>query len=86
MEEYRIRSRNDLKREKTKLLKQIRESGGNLRTDFKDSFNIKKQTPSGSKVDISKVVSFALMAYKGFVWTRKVKTFFSGGKKKRRRK
>ena len=86
MEEYRIRSRNDLRREKTKLLRQINESGGNLKTEFKESFSLKRQTPSGAKIDLNKLVSYALIVYRGFVWTRRVRTFLSGGKKKRRRK
>ena len=51
MEEYRIRSRSDIRREKERLLKELQSSGVSLKENAKLSFMPKVQTAHGSKLD-----------------------------------
>ena len=86
MEEYRIRSRSDIRREKERLLKELQSSSVSLKENAKLSFLPKVQTAHGSELDYNKLVSYALLAYRGIVWTKKVTSFFRKGKKKKRRR
>ena len=84
MEEYRIKSRKDLRWYKSNVLKEIKSSGKGLKTSLISDFSLKAKTPSGTRMNYSKLVDYALIAYKGIIWGRKVKSFFKSKKNRRR--
>ena len=87
MEEMRIRSKSDLLREKKKLLREIKESGVSIKKNAKNNFMPTRMTSTGrTKVDINKLIAYAVLAYKGIVFTNKVRQFFSKGKSKKSRR
>ena len=86
MNEYKIKSRKDLKAYKSNVLKEIRTSGKNLKADLIIDFSPKIQTPSGSRWDYGKLVNYAVYIYKGVVWGRKFTSFFKSNKQKKRRR
>jgi len=84
MEEFVIKSRSDLLRHKSKILKEIKSSGSELKTNFKYSFSPKIKTASGTKIDYNKIIKFIIVGYKSFLWIKRVRTFFNNKKNKRR--
>ncbi len=87
MEEYRIRSKSDLMREKKKLLNDIKQSGVSIKRNAKDSFMPMRLTPSGkSKVDVNKLLAYTVLAYKGIVFANKIRQFLTRGKKAKLRR
>ena len=84
--DYRlINSRQALKAQKARVLNELKQSSKDLQTDVKDSFLPVRQTRNGTKIDYNKVLSYAIFAYRGFVWTRKIKAFFVRKKGKKRK-
>ncbi len=81
-----VKTRNDLVRQKSSLLVNIKKSGRELKTSAKDSFSPKRKTANGTKFDFNKLATYAVFLYKGIVWTNKVRRFFGGSKVKKTKK
>jgi len=84
MDEYRIKSRKDLRWYKSNVLKEIKSSGKGLKTALISDFSPQIKTPTGTRINYGKIIDYALIAYKGFVWSKKLRSFFKSNKKRRR--
>ena len=86
MEEIRIRSKSDLKREKQRLLRDIKESGVSIKRNARDNFMPTRLSSTGkTRVDINKLLTYAVLAYKGIIFANKMKQFLSKGKRRRKK-
>lgn len=85
MDYRQITSRQALKAEKARIFNELKRSSKDLQTDVKDSFIPVRQARNGTKIDYNKVLSYAIFAYRGFVWTRKIRSFFVKNKGKKRK-
>lgn len=81
-----VKSQKDVLREKSSLMVDIQKSGKELKSSAKDSFSPKRDTASGSRLDFNKLALYAVFAYKGIVWTNKIRRFLGKGKSKSRKK
>ncbi len=86
MEDYNIRSRNDLKQYKKQLLKEIHSSSRTLKDNFILSFSPQINTTKGKKWDYNRIINYAIIGYKSFIWIKRVKSFFNSNKKYKKRR
>lgn len=81
-----VKSKKDVIRKKSGLLEEIKNSGEELKLNLKDSLSPKRNTPDGRKVDFNKLAMYAIFAYKGIVWSKKLRQFFVKDKKIKKRR
>lgn len=77
-----VKTQKDVLRQKSSLMVDIKKSGKDLKSSAKDTFSPKRETAGGSKLDFNKLVLYAVFAYKGIVWTNKIRRFLGKGKSK----
>ncbi len=78
-----VKTKNDVVRQKSSLILDIKKSGTQLKDEAKESFSLKHKTSNGSKFDFNKLATYAIFLYKGIVWTNKVRRFIGGNKGKK---
>ena len=81
-----VKSKKDLIRKKSGLIEDMKYSSEELKQNLKDSFSPKRNTPDGKKLDFNKLAMYAVFAYKGIVWTNKIRRFIGKNKKTKRRR
>ncbi len=81
-----IRSRKDIKRQKDRILKEIKYSGNDFKTHFILSLNPKEKTATGKRLNYNKLINYAVLGYKGFMWFRRFRAFWGNNKKKSKRR
>ena len=86
MENYTIKSRNDLKRYKKQVLKEIQMSSKTLKDNFVLSFSPQIKTSNGKKWDYNKLINYALIGYKSFIWIKRMKSLFKNNKKYKKKR
>lgn len=77
-----VKTQKDVLRQKSSLMVDIKKSGKDLKSSAKDTFSPKRETAGGSKLDFNKLALYAVFAYKGIVWTNKIRRFLGKGKSK----
>ena len=78
-----VKSKKDIIWQKSSLIGDIKKSGEELKENAKVSLSPKRKTPNGSKFDYNKLATYAIFAYKGIVWTNKIRRFLGKGKGKK---
>jgi hypothetical protein len=81
-----LKSKKDVINRKSGLIDDIKNSGDELKQNLKDSFSPKRNTPTGKKLDFNKLALYAVFAYKGIVWTNKIRRFLGKRKKTKKRR
>ena len=85
--DYRlINNRQALNAEKHRVLDELKQSSKDLNTNVKVSFMPVRHTVKGTRIDYNKIFSYALFAYRGFIWTRKISSLFSKKRGRGRKK
>ena len=81
-----VKSKKDVIRKKSGLIEDMKNTGEELKQNLKDSFSPKRKTPDGKKLDFNKLALYAVFAYKGIVWTNKIRRFLGKSKKIKKRR